>query len=382
MGVYLNPDNPAFRKAVNSGIYVDKSGLISYTNKVINTQQRYICMGRPECFGKTMAADMLAAYYSSGCSSEDLFDGLEIVKDHSYRKHLNRHNVIYLNMQHFFLRGTKIDNFIDDVQNAITTELKEAFGENLKSEYDRLPMVFNRIFLRTGERFVFIVDEWDYIFRFYKKHLNVQQDFMNFLCVLFKDQVYAELVYMTGILPVKKYGTHSSLNMFDEFTMVDQFYLDRFFGFTETEVRRLCSQSKLPLSEMQQWYDGYVLDRIHIYNPKSVVSAVQSGQFKNYWASVEDYETLQFYVNLDFPGLKEAVTGMLGDVPCKICPRTFLNDMITFKRKDDVLTLLVHLGYLAFDETAEKVYIPNREIRNVFLEVAKISGWEDFLCRQ
>ena len=140
-------------------------------------------------------------------------------------------------------------------------------------------MVFNRIFLRTGERFVFIVDEWDYIFRFYKKHLNVQQDFMNFLCVLFKDQVYAELVYMTGILPVKKYGTHSSLNMFDEFTMVDQFYLDRFFGFTETEVRRLCSQSKLPFSEMQQWYDGYVLDRIHIYNPKSVVSAVQSGQF-------------------------------------------------------------------------------------------------------
>jgi len=167
---------------------------------------------------------------------------------------------------------------------------------------------------------------------------------------------------MTGILPIKKYREHSAINMFDEFSMIDPADLAGFFGFTAKEVQELCRQREIDFPELQKWYDGYVLNGLHMYNPKSVVDVVRRGRFRSYWTGTETYEALEVYIDLNFDGLKEAVIHMLGNVPYEINTRKFQNDMTTLKTKDDVLTLLVHLGYLAYDESCGKVRIPNLEI--------------------
>lgn len=184
-----------------------------------------------------------------------------------------------------------------------------------------------------------------------------------------------ELAYMTGILPIKKYGEHSAINIFDEYSMIDPADLADCFGFTEEEVLRLCSEWNTDFLELQKWYDGYVLNGVHIYNPKSVIDVLKRKRFKSYWTGTETYEALKAYIDLDFDGLKEAVICLLGNSGYKISTRRFQNDMTTFTAKDDVLTLLVHLGYLTFDEFSEEVFIPNQEIAQEFLNAVDSPGW-------
>ena len=379
MGIYLNPGNTPFREALNSVIYVDKSGLISYTNSVLNTQQKYLCVSRPRRFGKTMAADMLSAYYSRGCSSGSLFSGRKAESVSSFQTHLNRHNVIRLDIQQFLFRESHLDIFIDQIEKSVMEELGEAFGdclgEDLKDPYG-LPGALQRVYAHTGKGFIFIIDEWDCVFRLAKDRQEIQKEYLGFLRGLFKGQEYVDLAYMTGILPIKKYGEHSAINIFEEFSMIDPGELSEFFGFTEEEVRDLCSQRQVDFQELQSWYDGYVLNGRHIYNPKSVVDVMRRKKFKSYWTGTETYEALKVYMDLNFDGLKEAVVQMLGNVPCKVNTRKFQNDMTTFKAKDDVLTLLVHLGYLAYDESEDKVRIPNQEIAQEFLNAVDNPGWD------
>ena len=220
-----------------------------------------------------------------------------------------------------------------------------------------------------------MASKWDCVFRLAKNRKEKQEEYLDFLRGLFKGAEYVDLAYMTGILPIKKYGTHSAVNIFEEYSMVEAGDLAEFFGFTEKEVLDLCSQRNVDFPELKRWYDGYVLNGIHIYNPKSVVDVMKRGEFKSYWTQTETYEALKVYIDMNFDGLKEAVIEMLGNGRCKIDPTTFQNDMVTFKTKDDVLTLLVHLGYLSYDGTAESVFIPNHEIAKEFLNAADGSGW-------
>jgi len=375
MGIYVNPGNLAFREAVNSRIYIDKSGLVSYTNTVLNTQQKHICVSRPRRFGKSMAANMLSAYYSRGCNSEGLFAGLEIEKDETYRKHLNQHDVIRLDIQQFLYQEAHFDVFIEKIQKVVLKELRTEYGDCFEEDLYGLPDALEQIYAHTGKGFIFIIDEWDSIFRLAKNQQEIQKKYLDFLRGLFKGQDYVDLAYMTGILPVKKYGEHSAINIFDEYSMIDPADLAPFFGFTEMEVRSLCEQKGMDFSEFQKWYDGYVLNGLHIYNPKSVVDAVWRRKFKSYWTGTETYEALRVYIELNFDGLREAVIGMLGNALCRVDPSTCQNDMTTFKTKDDVLTLLVHLGYLAFDEDTGEVFIPNQEISQEFLRAVKVGGW-------
>ena len=382
MGIYVNPGNTAFEMARFSDIYVDKSMLIARVSKVYRTEQRFICVSRPRRFGKSMAANMLAAYYSRGCDSAELFSGLEIEQDGSYREHLNKHNVIRLDIQKFLFRESHLDIFIEKIQKAVIKELGEAFGQQFIQDPEDpygLPGVLERLHGYTGQRFIFIIDEWDCVFRLARDRQDVQKEYLDFLRGLFKGQEYVELAYMTGILPVKKYGEHSAINIFEEFSMLDSADLAGFFGFTRTEVQKLCSQKGIDFPEMEKWYDGYVLNGMHIYNPKSVTDVMRRGQFQSYWTGTETYEALKVYIDLNFDGLKEAVIGMLGNVPCRIDPSTSQNDMTTFKTKDDVLTLLVHLGYLAYDKTAGNVFIPNLEITQEYLRAVKVGGWDGLI---
>ncbi len=380
MGIYVNPGNTAFEMARFSDIYVDKSMLIARVSKVYRTEQRFICVSRPRRFGKSMAVNMLAAYYSRGCDSAELFSGLEIEQDGSYREHLNQHNVIRLDIQQFLESRRDLDTFIRQIEDAVVEELMEEFPDCRGfGPGSRLKVALNKIFNQTKTGFIFILDEWDCVFRVAREQKEAQKDYLDFLRGLFKGQEYVNLVYMTGILPVKKYGEHSAVNIFEEFSMLDSADLAGFFGFTRTEVQKLCSQKGIDFPEMEKWYDGYVLNGMHIYNPKSVTDVMRRGQFQSYWTGTETYEALKVYIDLNFDGLKEAVIGMLGNVPCRIDPSTSQNDMTTFRTKDDVLTLLVHLGYLAYDKTAGNVFIPNLEIIQEYLRAVKVGGWDGLI---
>lgn len=376
MGIYVNPGNTPFREAVNSQIYVDKSRLIPFTNSVLNTKQKNICVSRPRRFGKTMAADMLAAYYSRGCNSSSLFSGLKARCSESFGCHLNQHNVIRLDIQRFLETEDDRNHFINEIERNVVRELIEEFpGCTGFDTHTRLKISLDQIFKQTAQQFIFIIDEWDCVFRFQKNNLEIQEKYLNFLRGLFKGSDYTALAYMTGILPIKKYGEHSAINIFDEYSMIDPAELSDFFGFTEKEVQGLCTGRNAAFPQLQKWYDGYLLNKSHIYNPKSVVDAVRRCRVKSYWTGTETYEALKIYINMDFDGMKETIIKMLGGARCKINTRKFQNDMTTFSTKDDILTLLLHLGYLTFDEATEEVFIPNQEIIQEFLNVIDEPDW-------
>ena len=376
MGTYMNPGNILFQEAINSKIYVDKSGLIPYTNSVIRTQQKNLCVSRPRRFGKSMAADMLVAYYSKGCESARLFAGLKAEGDVSFRDHLNRHNVIRWDVQQFLFQESHLDFFIEEMQNAVIKELREEYGDCFEVGRYGLSGVLKQIHAAKGESFIFIIDEWDCVFRLAKEQKGVQKEYLDFLRGLFKGAEYVNLAYMTGILPIKKYGEHSALNIFDEYSMTDPKGLGEYFGFTEREVREQCERHGMDYGEMERWYDGYLMGGCHIYNPKSVADALMWKSVRSYWTGSETYEALKVYIDLNFDGLREAIVGMLGGMPCRIDPTTFQNDMTTFKTRDDVLTLLIHLGYLAYDKDREETAIPNQEIAQEYLRAMKTGGWD------
>lgn len=378
MGVYLNPGNAAFCESLKSEIYVDKTGFLAYLNQVIGTEQKNVCVSRPRRFGKSMAAKMLSAYYSCGCDSKELFCGLEIGKTVSFEEHLNKYNVFFLNVQDFLSRAGDMRDVVSCIQKTLIGELKAVYGQYMDEEREHLAAVLEQLFARTGMGFIFIVDEWDCIFREKKNNEDLQASYLDFLRTLFKDKPYIRLAYMTGILPIKKYGTHSALNMFEEYSMTNPDMAAEYVGFTEKEVRALCKRYHMDFSELQRWYDGYLYDGgLHIYNPKSVVDAMRRRKLNSYWTQTETYEALKAYIELNYDGLRDAVILMLGGERCKINTRTFQNDMTTFKSKDDVLTLLIHLGYLAYDERTKEVFIPNQEIESEYMNAVEGAGWKN-----
>lgn len=376
MGLYVNPGNAAFRRVLNSELYVDKTDLITVTNSKIDTMNCYMCVSRPRRFGKSMAADMLVAYYSRGCNSRALFAGKKMEAGESALVHLNQHNVIRLDIQQFLFQESHLDIFIDKIQEAVIRELLLEFGDCFEVDEYGLPGVLKQLYGAKGERFIFIIDEWDCVFRLAKQRKDIQKKYLDFLRGLFKGNESADLVYMTGILPIKKYGDHSAINIFDEYSMIEPRDLGKYFGFTEEEVEEQCRKYHADYAEMKKWYDGYQLNDLLIYNPKSVVDALKWKDFQSYWAGTETYEALKVYIDLNFDGLKEAIIQMLGNGHCRIDPSTFQNDMTTFQTKDDILTLLVHLGYLTYDAADRSVFIPNQEIIQEFMRAVKVGGWD------
>ena len=285
--------------------------------------------------------------------------------------------MIRLDIQRFLETEADTDTFITEIERKVMAELMKEFPEHTDFRTDtRLKEALDQIFIGTGQGFVFIIDEWDCVFRVAKKRGEVQKRYLDFLRGLFKGASYVELAYMTGILPIKKYGDHSAINIFEEYSMTDPKDLGKYFGFTADEVRRQCEQYHVDYSEVEDWYDGYLLGGLHIYNPRSVMGALTWNKLESYWTGTETYEALKVYIDMNFDGLKEAVIGMLGNARYKIDPTTFQNDMTTFKTRDDVLTLLIHLGYLSFDEAAKEVFIPNQEIMQEFMRAVKVGGWE------
>ena len=377
MGLYFNPRNDSFQQAINNLIYVDKSLLINYTNQLIGTGDNKLCVSRPRRFGKSTDANMLVAYYSKGCDSHDIFDSLKISQTDHYLEHLNQHHVIHINMQSFLSNTHNIDKMIQLLTMRILNELKQEYSITFFDETN-LSLSLEDIYAFTKNQFVFIIDEWDCIFREYKQDKEAQKQYLDFLRNLLKDKPYVELAYMTGILPIKKYGTHSALNMFEEISMIDPGLLSEFMGFTETEVQNLCIQYNVNYDEMKQWYDGYhMTNDISTFSPRSVVSSIVRKQFGNYWTSTETYEALQVYIDMNFDDLKDNIVQLLSGENIDVNTSKFQNDMTTFKSKDDVLTLLIHLGYLGYNNSDHTCYIPNKEVSTSFIDSIEDSNWHE-----
>ncbi len=380
MGRFLNPDYSAFETALNSEIYIDKTGLLAYTNKVINTKQAFICNSRPRRFGKSVTADMLTAYYSKGCDSADIFADYEISHAGDFRQHLNKYDVIHLDIQWCLAPAKGAAGVVSYIEKSVIAELKEKYPDIISEETVSLPEAMSEIYTVTGNKFIVIIDEWDILIRDEANNRDEQENYINFLRGMFKGTEptrFISLAYLTGILPIKKMKTQSALNNFDEFTMLDAGALASYIGFTELEVEKLCDKYHKDFVEVKRWYDGYVLENQQVYNPKAVVSVMLRGNFQSYWSQTGTYEVVVPLINMDFDGLKQAIIEMVSGSTVEVDTGTFQNDTVSFSSRDDVITYLIHLGYLAYDQRKQCAFIPNEEIRQELLAATKKTKWNE-----
>ena len=384
MGVFVNPGNSAFQTALNSEIYVDKTGLLEFTNNSLDTLQGYICNSRPRRFGKSITANMLAAYYSKGCDSLEMFSGLQISNSPDFKKHLNKYDVIHLDIQWCLGPAGGSAQVVSYISKKVIEELRSIYPNALQREVLSLAEALSDINNATGSKFIIIIDEWDVLIRD-ESSLEVQEQYIAFLRGLFKGTEptkYIKLAYLTGILPIKKEKTQSALNNFDEYTMLDAGALSPYVGFTENEVCELCAKYDRDFNRVKHWYDGYQLGEDHVYNPRAVVSLMLNGNFKSYWSGTGSYEAVVPLINMDFDGLKSAVIEMLSGDHVPVDVTSFQNDTVSFANKDDVLTYLIHLGYLAYDRTFRTAFIPNEEIRQELILATKRKKWNELIVFQ
>ena len=367
MGMYLNPGNGGFARIANSG-YVDKTGMIALLNKTINTTKNLTCISRPRRFGKSLAAQMLCAYYDRSCDSHSLFDGYEIAKDSSYETYINKYDVLYLDMTGI-IGETSIRDIVSFTKRSIIDDIRSEYPEFRIEEGFAATLV--RLTEFTQRKIVMIIDEWDAPIREAKDDAQVQREYLEFLRSLFKNSGMTSRIfaaaYMTGILPIKKDGSESAISDCEEFTVIKPRQFGKYVGFTEDEVRALCEKYHVSFEMMKQWYDGYCFPDIgSVYNPNSVMKALSYNDFDSYWTETSAAEGLIEYISKPYHGLTGTIARLIGGVDVKIDTNGFANDLTTFKGKDDVLTLLIHLGYLAYDSETKTVHIPNEEIRREF----------------
>ena len=385
MGRFVNPDSSAFQVALNSRIYVDKTGLIEYTNSVLDTTNAYICNSRPRRFGKSYAANMLAAYYSKGADAEQMFSGLRISQAPDFKKHLNKYDVIHIDIQWFLANCEDANTVVPFIANSVLDELRALYPEVLSQEPGSLPDALSRVKDRTGQKFVVIIDEWDAIIRDGAITETVQDEYLNFLRGMFKGvepTKYIQLAYLTGILPIKKEKAQSAVNNLDEFTMLQADELAPYIGFTEDEVKALCEQYHRDFDKVKKWYDGYLLNGYQVYNPKAVVSVMTKGKFRSYWSETGSYEVVVPLICMNYDGLKNAIIEMLSGSAVNVNTATFKNDPARIQNRDDVLTYLIHLGYLGYDEENETAFVPNEEIRQELITAVRSSNWDELIAFQ
>ena len=376
MGVYFNPGNESFRQARNSMIYVDKTGLLKYLNLRLSTENKCIAVSHARRFGKSHAAGMIDAYYSLGCDSSELFDNTEIAVDSEYKKYINKYNVIHLDISAFW-DSYKV-NIIEKVIEYIYKDFKHAFGDELDYN-DSFSYNLMMIYQKTKIPFVIIIDEWDCVIR-NSNDKELVHKYLQFLHSLFKSEeskAFLALAYITGILPIKKIKDESALNNFREYTMLRAKPITKYYGFTESEVKGLCKKYDMDFDSVKAWYNGYLIDGIHMYNPNSVVQAMLDQEYDSYWRNTSSFSSINTFITMNYAGLKDDVMTMLAGGKVRVNTNTFKNDFSTIASKDDALTALIHLGYLGYDADRKKAFIPNYEVATAFEAALQTGEWTE-----
>ena len=379
MGIYINRGNEDFQSAL-VGEYVDKTGLIAIINSTLKSEHRFSCVTRCRRFGKSMAAKMLCAYYDESCDSRNLFSNLEAEKDASFEKHLNKYPVLYIDMTAFISRYKDDDDIISHIDREVRADVQKAFPDVPSEDEDDLMSFLLRVALQTGKHFFFIIDEWDAICREFKPGTKGMENYVSWLRRMFKD-VSANTAfagaYMTGILPIKKYRTQSALNNFQEYSMVEPGNMGRYFGFTKEEVRQLAEKYQMDFADLEMWYDGYQIgDELSMFNPNSVMQAVTRGRCRSYWAATGAFTSISDYIDMNFEGLKDDIISMMAGNRTLVDPTGFQNDLSEIHSRDDVLTVLIHLGYLGYNWREDECYIPNYEVAGEMANAVKANHWK------
>ena len=378
MGTYINKGNSDFRDIVTHE-YVDKTQLIPLINATLNSESRYSCVTRCRRFGKSMAARMLSAYYDKSCDSRELFHGLKAEQDSSFETYLNKYYVIRIDMTDFTTKYRGEKDIVRRIQESVMEDARDVFPDIKVREGDDLMDILFRISESTGERFVIIIDEWDAILREMGTDDRIVTSYVDLLRRLFKGNssniVFAG-AYLTGILPIKKYNTESALNNFCEYSMIDPAFMASCFGFTEDEVNTLAKKHDASMENLKMWYDGYRIGKeSHMFNPYSVVKALQRGTCKSYWTTTGAYDSVKTYIQMNFEGLKDDIIRMLAGERVYVDTTEFTNDMHIVRSKNDVFTVLIHLGYLAYDDSEQECYIPNKEVADEMNNAIKGTAW-------
>ena len=378
MGMYINRGNKEFSDIV-AHEYVDKSMLIPIVNATLNSERRYSCVTRSRRFGKSMAAKMLCAYYDKSCDSRELFRGLKAEQDGTFETYLNKFYVICVDMTDFTTRFRNEKEIVSLIQQDIINDVLNVFPDTEVRERDDLMSILYRISESTGERFVMVIDEWDALLRELGNDDYIITSYVDLLRRLFKglgSNIVFAGAYLTGILPLKRYNTESALNNFREYTMINPGRMATSLGFTHKEVEELCQKSGLDINEMERWYDGYRIgDESHIFNPYSVMRAIDDNRYRSYWTTTGAYDSVITYIQMNFDGLKDDIIKMLSGERVYVDTTEFLNDIRIVRSKNDVLTVLIHLGYLAYDGDTQECYIPNKEVADEMNNAIKATTW-------
>ena len=363
---YLNTQEPKvlYQEAKNSTIFVDKSLLIQTVSKNIHTSTKYICITRPRRFGKTMNASMLAAYYTKGLDSQELFQDLKISKDENYSKHLNQHNVIYIDFSRLPDPCNSYEDYIMYIKQYLFDDLEEAYGIQRK---DGIPI--SDALTATKDSFMFILDEWDSIF--YKNILTEADKiaYLEFIKSLLKDRAYVELAYMTGVLPIAKYGSASTINMFREFHFLKNRTYEEFFGFTETEVLQLCEQHQtVSYEELKHWYDGYRMKSGQsLFNPRSVSYALMDGECQNYWTETGPMNEVADCIEHNVDEVREDIVKMVTGIPVPVKLNGYSAAEQRLNTRNEILSAMVVYGFLSYYDGC--LQIPNHELMEKYQSV-------------
>ncbi len=369
---FLNKNNEKFARFSKTKYFVDKT---VFLNKLLekDDNEKFICNSRPRRFGKSVTADMLVAYFSKGAESKELFAPLKCVKDHAFLQNMNQYNTIFVDMQAQFTTAQKKKIPPNQyLEKNIVKELHIEYPSFISSE-ETLEESLSTIYYETGSQFVIIFDEWDYPIRELEEDSPDRAIYIDFLRGLFKNsdaKDYIRLAYLTGILPIIRAKGQSAVNNFHEYTMVKAKDFAPYIGFTEGETRSLCEKYQVDFQKVKEWYNGYSLNGTAIYNPLSVVEAVANNDFDQHWTETGTYGDIRELINMNMDGVLDSILFMLSGEKIPLNTHGCKNDMHTFANKDQVITTLVHLGYIAYDSQTQEAYIPNKEVQKVFEDYA------------
>ena len=363
----VNPSDAAFRSAVQSSCFVDKTRLLNYVLSVWETRDALLCVSRPSGFGKTAAIDMLTAFLSRGAQAIDLFAKLAVAKTPGWRDHVNQHDVIHLDMKTFLVAGIP-SHFLQAVQEAAFAELQQAFPSVSISTAEHLTDALLKIHQTTGAVFAILMDNWDA--PLWDDRLSDADcaEYLNFLTVLFKGtgaSQYLALAFLTGRLPIM--GRRGSFpNNFNDFTMLSPGPLAPFTGFTEAEAAALCEKHGVPLTAVRPRCGGFCLAGEPLFSPAAVVQHITQGES----SAKEALPLLETHLRLPIAGLQKTAAALLAGEPVDVAAGWFGNEPRRLTSCNDVLTLWIHLGLLVFDPAQGTAAIPNDALRKVFREVS------------
>ncbi|MDY4521640.1 MAG: AAA family ATPase [Bacteroidales bacterium] len=396
MGIYVNPGNDILSCDIESELYVDKSLMIIELNKLLNKNRKFVCMSRARRFGKTMMTNLMSAYYSKDCDSRELFDKLKLSKQEGWDKYLNAVNVIQIDLQSFYSRTKDKSQVIDILQVNVVNELREQFPSIKIPANAVIADAISIIHKELGEKFVIIIDEYDVLIRDKSVAESLCKEYIDFLNSIFKSneiQRAISLAYLTGILPILRETVQSKLNNFTEYTMLKPGPFARYFGLTAKEVKDICEEHDVDFEMCRLMYDGYSFKKsknelslpddddepvYHIFNPYSVVQAVESDDFSNYWTSTSALEAITLYIDANIAGIQDDIKALLkGEKDIEVNVLRYNNNVEHFATKDEIFTYLIHLGYLAYDPIKQTCHIPNGEIKCAWLNIMSIAkGFE------